>query len=244
MALGHSDTNHPPRPMELPLASLLCKHSYSPSAQAIAGYQALGYQAIDLSSSAGTEEAFLLWRDGAAIVVIRGTDELQDWLIRNLHAVPKPTGDAGLVHAGFYRSAKALQYPIEIALAALSMGQSIKSLDLVGHSKGGATAVLLGGLLKKYAPKVTTMGAPRCGMGGKEIGFEHTRYAHPEDIVPRMPPRTLGYQHTGDCIVIGDGDWAELEKINMVDRIKDFLAGRTSISDHFAYGALADLWPS
>ena len=223
--------------MQLDLASKLCYLSYLPADKAIAGYNDLGYMASKITAFSDADEAFLLLLRGQAIVVIRGTDDAKDWMLRNMRAVPCLT-DAGMLHSGFQVASQSLYGPIKTVLDALQIGAS--RLTFLGHSKGGATAAILAEL---FGGQAVTLGAPRVFIKGYRTIGRHLRYAHSGDIVPRLPQRIFGYNHIGDCIVDDGGDWAKVEARSAVGAIRQILQGEFDLKHHFSYGDLAQLWP-
>eukprot|EP01064_Diplonema_japonicum_P027799 TRINITY_DN4102_c0_g1_i1.p1 TRINITY_DN4102_c0_g1~~TRINITY_DN4102_c0_g1_i1.p1 ORF type:complete len:397 (+),score=54.95 TRINITY_DN4102_c0_g1_i1:88-1191(+) len=104
----------------------------------------------------------------------------------------------------------------------------IKRVVVTGHSLGGALATLYGVHLKKSLKKfgvcptsvdfkVITFGSPRVGdrdfalhtndvlTRGGVPGYEHLRWVHESDIVPRVPGAWLsGYVHTGRYLYLCD----------------------------------------
>jgi hypothetical protein len=83
----------------------------------------------------------------------------------------------------------------------------VKNLLVVGHSLGGALAVLCAGRALKdlgiKADAVYTFGQPRTGNAlfaedfNAVLGKRTYRLVHGQDIVPTVPPARLGFAHVG-----------------------------------------------
>lgn len=193
----------------------LCAIAYRTDEKAIAGYAKLGYVAQPLHGPGDLDEAYLLRRGGAAIVVIRGSDEILDWLRRNFAIV----GRRRHVHPGFRVGAMILARKLRPLLTGL------ESLEICGHSKGGAIAALLGPMLHQWQPSITTIGAPRfCGgVYAANYPGQLTRIVHQRDPVARLPFRSLGYADCGNVVMVGAAATG-------LDRL------RVGLEYHFEYG--------
>lgn len=106
---------------------------------------------------------------------------------------PSPTS-SGHVHTGF---AKALA-PGRWARLARLIPNEAKRLLFTGHSLGAALATLAASL--QPPDYLATFGSPLVGdaaFARSLKGVSHDRYVNCCDIVTRVPPRELGYAHTG-----------------------------------------------
>lgn len=219
------------------------------SVDSIKRYQAIADYAIALTVPKALDEAYAVLSGGDLIVVLRGSDEPGDWIFRNMGAVI-PTWSRTMrvnVHGGFWTGCKLLIPAIYEILKAIRHNRLI----IVGHSKGGAMAHLIGLYFRDFSPLVYSFGAPRCL--GTKVPFNtvnHYRIAHVYDPVPRIPPRSLGWQHYGNETVIwgvnqydsSPNVWREAMRISGdLDTIKSLLKGR--IKYHFDYGLeMRKLW--
>jgi Lipase (class 3) len=194
----------------------LCAIAYRADEKAIAGYAKLGYVAQPLHGPGDLDEAYLLRRGGAAIVVIRGSDEILDWLRRNFAVV----GWRRHVHPGFRAGALILARKLRPLLA------DVESLEIYGHSKGGAIAALLGPMLHQWRPVIATIGAPRfCGSAyAANYPSQLTRIIHRRDPVAWLPFRFLGYTDCGNVVMMGAAATG-------LDRL------RVGLEYHFEYGS-------
>ncbi|HUE72714.1 MAG TPA: lipase family protein [Pirellulaceae bacterium] len=159
----------------------------------------------------------LVGRAGRGIfVAFRGTEpsRVRDVMTNvNLQFVPGPMGH---VHSGFLASLEAIWEKLLDAVASRQDGQ--RHLWITGHSLGGALAKLTVARLVRMRRPVQglyTYGAPRCG--DARFASEYDRQArhysfrivNEQDVVPKVAPRFLGYEHAGrHCLLDGNGSLA------------------------------------
>ena len=200
-------------------------------------------------------QAFTIANDKMIITAFRGTEptNLKDWMTdADLNLIDGP---GGKVHEGFKR---ALTYVCQDIRNTISGFQrNGQSLWFTGHSLGAALATLAVATLRYKEDKpvygLYTFGQPRTG----DRDFERTfnldfkpqafRFVNNNDVVPRVPPRELGYSHVGtflyfdaDGNIHSDPSWwyRLLDGIrgrfdSVKDRIDDFLKpGTDDIRDH------------
>ncbi|KAF8159300.1 lipase [Crassisporium funariophilum] len=123
-----------------------------------------------------------------------------------------------MVHGGFLL---AHQRSADSVLAAVQKGQaehSTKKVTLVGHSLGGALAILATAHLSLHLPSTTifktvTYGSPRVGnkffADFVDSKSELNRINNKRDPVPTVPRRELTYVHTeGEIHIQSNNDWA------------------------------------
>lgn len=159
---------------------------------------AAGAYAVPASYAAGDVAAV---RTGN-VVAFRGTrpDALADWL-RDLDAVPVYDQVLGYCHRGFIDGARAT-LPLILADRAVP-------LLLVGHSLGGALALLTAALLlaeRRPVLGVATFGAPRAAGGRLRAALMETtvrQYRHGDDPVTEVPFLPLVFEHPTQLIAIG-----------------------------------------
>jgi triacylglycerol lipase len=155
----------------------------------------------------GNTQAFLMGNDHVAFLVFRGTEpqSLLDWLTNGkLSMVP---ACSGRVHAGFLESLQEIWADIKTQLPYFRTHQQY--LFLTGHSLGGSLATLASFQLQKMGENVDglySFGSPRVGDSDFAMAFNRMlrvrtfRLVNHQDIVPRLPPRKLGYTHVGQLI--------------------------------------------
>ena len=126
------------------------------------------------------------------------------------------------VHSGFYNSWKNTRDVILPVLEDLRLQYPNYTLTLVGHSLGGAVA-LLGSLdlaARGWDPHVTTFGEPRTGNKAltdyvdavfdlsrtDKQGWKYHRVTHVGDPVPLLPVHEWGYRmHAGEVFISKSG---------------------------------------
>lgn len=176
---------------------------------------ALGLSALKVVESAKTGTAVLcgVLRDGTRIVAFRGTEptQLKD-AKTDLSATLKLAEDGaeGREHAGF---AAALA-SVEAALDDWCAQQGGGPLLVCGHSLGGALACLYARARAVAAARaggpvadleLVTFGCPRVGDADHAAALNrlvprHLRFVHDDDVVTRVPLRTMGYRHAGTVL--------------------------------------------
>jgi triacylglycerol lipase len=126
--------------------------------------------------------------NGITVVAFRGTEpsNIKDW-IRDFDALPMRNRYLGLCHKGFLTGAEAA-IPLLIPLL------KGKQFIIVGHSLGGAMAILTGAILTamKLPPiQITTFGAPNSFIGDGVTTIlkiiPGNRYRNGDDPVPVVP---------------------------------------------------------
>ena len=153
---------------------------------------------LELSYKCATFNVFpdvnVLWFEENSSLFIRGSDSICDWIF-NILAIPVPYKD---VHLGFYIQAQAL---IEACL-----DRDIKPTTVVGHSAGGAIAILVGEFFdcEAYAlacPKICTANSTDLLLWSDEkcviINQEN-------DLVSKVPP---WFQHPVEPLVLDTTDF-------------------------------------
>ena len=130
------------------------------------------------------------------ILVFRGSSDLYDW-ITNLDIKMTRWSGGGEVHEGFVKSLKVVWPKISQRLRSAA-----QPVYVVGHSLGGALAVMAALRLKEKVKAVYTFGAPR--LGNLEFvktadGMKIYRVVNHLDVVPTVPPsfKLLEFRHAG-----------------------------------------------
>jgi triacylglycerol lipase len=151
-------------------------------------------------------QAFVASDEAAIVVCFRGTetDRLCDWLTdADISLVPGPL--EGRVHGGFYDALSDVWHVVDRAVRQLDRQQR-KSLWITGHSLGGALASLAAARWLNSGRPVQglyTFGQPRTGDRTFARNFNFAikgsafRFVNNSDLVARIPPRSLGFHHTG-----------------------------------------------
>jgi hypothetical protein len=155
------------------------------------------------------------------IVSFRGTTNLDNWINNLLIAqpdVPFPLAPKGVkVHYGFLNSYKKIRKAIWEAFKSQYAAFPGYKVRFMGHSLGGALAVLaamdlLGAV--SFSPKDTmiyTVNMPRVGNPKfaewvtQTFDSQNVRVVNENDFVPRLPPRFVNFRHSGTEVWVKTG---------------------------------------
>ncbi|KAE8344748.1 hypothetical protein BDV24DRAFT_171310 [Aspergillus arachidicola] len=164
------------------------------------------------------------------VLSFRGTRSIETWAA-NVQLGKEDVDelcDGCEVHTGFWKSWESVATAtLDGARKALQAYPGFK-LAVTGHSFGGAVGTLAATVLRNSGSEVAlyTYGSPRVGneefahyVSGQGPNF---RVTHSNDIVPRLPPRLLGYHQTSPEYWISSGNnetvgTADVEMINEAD---------------------------
>ena len=163
-----------------------------------------GCQRFEAFSREDTQ-GFVMGSVDVIVVAFRGTeiDRKRDWLSDG-DCVLTRAGVWGLVHRGFARALDCV-WPTVTQLVS-DYRDNGQTIWYTGHSLGGALAVLAAARSMMNGQNVWgvyTFGQPRVGDVDFVNGFEQLagnrlfRFVNNNDIVPRVPPRALGYGDVG-----------------------------------------------
>lgn len=226
----------------------LCQVAYDPDPVGV--YSRLGYHAVPVEAAGLTDQAYLLRckQHSELVVVVRGTDDPSDWILRNMRFLPQldqETEQWGMIARGFWAASESLIKPLRLALSVVDRPNGIL---FAGHSLGGIAADILVRRLwpevGRYSTELITFGAPRGGdrRFAESLPCAHARVVNPLDPVPRFYPSRFGFAHSGVPVVWDGGDiyqvgreaWerAKCEGGSYLDILGD-LPGR--IAAHFSY---------
>lgn len=157
------------------------------------------------------------------------------------------------VHKGFYSALQQLWSPMWAQLQYMQAAfPTCHKYVLGGHSLGGALAELFAaqavweGRLPAHELSLVTFGTPRVGNAAytellASYAIPHTRVVWQRDIVPHVPPRSFGFQHTTREYWYFDELWAECSADDGEDPLcSDSLTLTTSVADHLSYMGIAE----
>ncbi len=188
-----------------------------------------------IANSAGIDVCDFVDREGAQaylfsnandlVVVARGTEPNQwDDLRADANAWTVLV-DVGRVHAGFNGEVNHLWPLIEERII-----NNHRTAYFAGHSLGAAIAMVCAGRCKGSEiytnPKcLFTFGSPRVGNQRyiHATNIPHYRWVNNNDIVTRVPPRWLGYRHSGSELYIDHR--GNLRKVYAWSRSRDRFKG-------------------
>ncbi|MFJ6737997.1 lipase family protein [Streptomyces sp. NPDC091279] len=179
-------------------------------------------------------QAYVMAGDRMIVAGFRGTEvtKIYDWLTDvNTPPVPGPA-NKGFVHYGFHQALQSVYPQIRDTIEEFRTdGQSVW---FVGHSLGGALAMLAGARLYFEDPRllpdgVYTFGQPRtCERllaGAHNAAFRNRcfRFVNNNDIVPHLPPEPV-YTHVNAARYF-DADGRLHESMPLLARVKDGVKG-------------------
>lgn len=217
----------------------LSRFSYFSPAVVFDAVQKLGFESYEFFDQDGAQ-AYLMANRCDTVVVCRGT-EPNEWndIKADANAVSVLAETAGRVHRGFKREVDDLWPRLELALR-----DNENPLWFAGHSLGGAMATICAGRCKlaeisSNPEALFTFGSPRVG-NKRYINFvkiPHYRWVNNNDIVTRVPPKWMGYSHSGRELYFNA--FGKLRKYSAWRRWRDrwygfFLTLRKGKIDHLA----------
>ena len=160
-------------------------------------------------------EAFVFSNDHDVVVVVRGTEPSEWSDIRDdANAIADLAETTGRVHRGFRREADELWPQIRRELAEVNPDDS-RDLWFSGHSLGGAVATICALRCAvardiRGPAELYSYGCPRIGNKDyvRHAHLTHRRWVHNNDIVTRVPPRSLGFSHADPFLYLDSrGRW-------------------------------------
>ena len=150
----------------------------------------------------GSDHGVVINADRWVIVSVAGSDDAVDWW-SNLTTDQKDTWNGRAAHRGFVDSANC-------CINRIPLGATHgKTVHLVGHSRGGAIALLLAERWHGFPSRnvqVTTFGAPRVfslWAPALPADLRIWRVEHACDPVPAVPP-AWRFAHVGDRVWLDD----------------------------------------
>jgi triacylglycerol lipase len=173
--------------------------AYNDEDEATRAATAIGFPDVTFFNNRGAQ-AYRFRNRHNCVIACRGT-EPNEWtdIRADVDAVAVLAETAGKVHRGFKREVDNLWPMIETALM-----NNKYPVYFAGHSLGGAMAKICASrcLLSHISTnpqQLYTYGSPRVGNRSyvKFVTLDHYRFVNNNDIVTRVPPVWMGYQHSG-----------------------------------------------
>lgn len=219
--------------LTLDVCAKLCSIAYDDTDIALTKYKELGFDSKMLCQPMINEQVYALQRDTTCVIVLAGSNQIQDW-IKNIFAIP-----GWYLHSGYSEVATGLMDSVEVEFKQ----SGCTNLLLLGHSKGGGIAAILGDYLSYLPVSIITFGAPRIASELYASTYLHDRYqrvVHPLDIVARVPLHSMGYRHCGQPVVYDGKDYdSSLKAWQLAQKkhptIQLALTMVKSIQAHFSY---------
>lgn len=146
-------------------------------------------------------QVILCAKDNKIFVIIRGAEftSIRDWFT-NLDCTFINTDIWGFVHRGFFNDAWSVYHQV---LSYVQNHVVLKYIIIGGHSKGAGVATCLAMLLSVdwHFNVLVPVASPRVASReaaenfGKVHGSKIHRIVNNNDVVTRIPTRSMGYQH-------------------------------------------------
>ncbi|MDL5045340.1 lipase family protein [Oscillatoria amoena NRMC-F 0135] len=192
-------------------------------------------------------QCFVATKDKALIVVFRGTEmgEMKDWNTNRKFGLSG--GPLGKIHRGFLLALSSIWGDISQYIDDTLKKHPGLLVWMTGHSLGGALATIATAYMLEENKPVTgvyTFGQPRVGdadfsnVYNQKFKDRHHCFVNNADIVPRVPPRALGYTDVGNIIFIDNGKNVHFEieawniSLNRLrSRIDKYISGKSPITD-------------
>jgi pimeloyl-ACP methyl ester carboxylesterase len=150
----------------------------------------------------GSDHGVMIAGEEWAIIAVAGSDDADDWK-SNGRIAKRLTGHGRAAHAGFVEAAQSI-----LAAGVLPTVWRTCRVHIVGHSRGGAIAMLLAEALHRFPifnTQVVTFGAPRVFGPWSELPRDMRvwRVEHAADPVP-WTPSALRFRHQGHRVWLDD----------------------------------------
>lgn len=167
----------------------------------------------DRSNDYGIEYLFAKDENNTFFLSFAGTNEIKDILIDLdfwQKTIPYDNTQTKIrIHKGFYKS----YLSVRIKILSFLIQNKVKKICITGHSYGAALALLAAVDIQYNLPNVkiehvVTFGCPRIGNQAFVDSFNKRvpntyRIENGNDLVTKIPPVFMGYQHVGQMHHIG-----------------------------------------
>lgn len=206
-----------------------------------------GYTTAKLQQIPGLDVSYILATDDASkhhIIAVRGTANIKNVIVDSAFILV-PDEISGIdIHQGFLLSSRDIYQQIQPLI------KSGYTIDTIGHSLGGAAALILAMMLDSQGypvGKVITFGQPKVTNISGSRKFKHLnikRLVTAKDMVPLVPPvdpidlmKLSIFWHQGTEVVLYDDNrYSVLSGMGSMVRAADFLNDVPSeqhINNHF-----------
>ncbi|PYH88273.1 lipase 2 [Aspergillus ellipticus CBS 707.79] len=160
----------------------------------------------------------------AVVVAFRGSSDLSNWIADldfGLTSVSDICSGCEM-HSGFHEAWETVSSTITAKVEAAIASYPDYSIVFTGHSYGAALAAIAATVFRNagYTVDLYDYGQPRIGnlaladyITDQSMGSNY-RVTHTDDIVPKLPPKLLGYHHfspeywitSGNDVTVTDSD--------------------------------------
>lgn len=203
--------------------------AYNDEREVIEAASAIGFPIVSFMNNDGSQ-AFSLRNKYDCVLACRGT-ELSEWndIRADVNVGTVLIEAMGRVHRGFNKEVDDIWPFCEKELQVHEL-----PFYFCGHSLGGAMATICaararGPLVRCQPRELFTFGSPRVGCKQYIRSFElsYYRFVNNNDIVTRIPPAWMGYQHSGQEVYFNrNGDIRQYGYLlKRRDRWKAFISG-------------------
>jgi hypothetical protein len=137
---------------------------------------------------AGFDEGGIFYTDEEIFIAIDGSNDPNEWF-SNFKYCSNKLG----FHHNFYEIANIFYSEVKPLL-------DNRKITVIGHSRGGAIALILSYLINRSDLKVITFGSPKVAtlkgfLKLKNSKINHFRVTVKNDFIPTVPPFILGFIH-------------------------------------------------
>lgn len=214
-----------------------------------------GYKVQQLAKIEGFSVAYVLATNDKTkrhIVAVRGTANVENAVVDAAFALVPDKLSGVDIHQGFLLSARDIYQQLKTEI------NSGYKIDTVGHSLGGATALILAMMFDAQGydvGEVITFGQPKVTNISGSRHFEHldiTRLVNPKDIVPLVPPvdpmammdLSIFWHQGREIILYQNQQYSVLTGIDSMMRAADFLndvPSQQHLTNHFMSSYIANI---
>jgi predicted lipase len=174
-------------------------------------------------------------------VIFRGTDEYKDWL-HNFHITKTTYEESNIkIHAGFQSLIAKHGPQLDSIINNILSTKDNYSINVTGHSLGGALAILYGYTLALRLPyddiQVITFGSPRVGNYYFKKAVEKLknlnilRVTNDHDMIPAYP--IVNYCHVGNVLHVRSNETFQIFTNNNYSLLKYSIMNCWSVTDHY-----------
>ncbi|CAI7600516.1 unnamed protein product [Penicillium glandicola] len=163
------------------------------------------------------------------VVSFRGSRTTSNWIANiNFGLTDASSICSGCeVHSGFFEAWETVADDLTAQIAAAQVTYPDYTLVVTGHSYGGALATIGGTVLRNagYTPDVYTYGQPRVGNTALATYITNQgslwRVTHTDDLVPKLPPASVGFTHASPeyWITVGDDVTVTTSDIDVIEGV-------------------------